>query len=149
VSSTLSAAAGQRGLEFLDAPVSGGVGVGGNLSASSVQIGASIMSSNKMTINTTATTVIDSYSFNEFRSTKYLVQIEAGPGRNFLEVIEILLMVDNAGTVYATEYGVLTNNGELGDFSADVQIDNKVRLYFTPKYLPSTEVTYFRTTVSF
>jgi len=129
--------------------VAGGVGVGGTLTANSVQIGASIMSSNKITINTTATTVIDSYSFNDFRSTKYLIQIEsdAGPGAGWLEVIEILLMVDNAGTVYATEYGVLTNKGELGEFSAD-ETGNRVKLFFTPKYAP-TEVTYFRTTIAF
>jgi hypothetical protein len=129
--------------------VTGGVGVGGTLTANSVQIGASIMSSNKITINTTATTVIDSYSFNDFRSTKYLIQIEsdAGPGAGWLEVIEILLMVDNAGTVYATEYGVLTNKGELGEFSAD-ETGNRVKLFFTPKYAP-TEVTYFRTTIAF
>jgi len=128
--------------------VSGGVGVGGNLSANSVRIGASIMSSNKITINSTATTVIDSYSFTDFRSTKYLIQIESGPNKEYIEVIEILLMVDNQGTVYATEYGVLTNNNELGEFSAD-ETNNKVQLYFTPKYAPSTEITYFRTTMAF
>ena len=124
--------------------VSGGVGVNGTVYAKSVQIGASIMSSNRMTINTTATTVIDAYSFRDFRSTKYLVQIESGAN---IEVIEILLMVDNAGTVYATEYGVLTNNGELGEFSAE-ETNNTVSVFFTPKYA-STEVTYFRTTMAF
>jgi hypothetical protein len=127
--------------------VGGGVGINGNLTANSVQIGASIMSSNKITINNTTATVIDSYSFNDFRSTKYLIQIESGPNKNSLEVIEILLMVDNAGTVYATEYGILTNNGELGEFSAE-ETNNTVKLSFTPNYAP-TEITYFRTTMAF
>jgi len=129
--------------------VSGGVGVAGTVFANSVQIGASIMSSSKLTINTTQATVIDIYSFIDFRSTKYLIQVESGQGKSFIQVIEILLMVDNDGTVYATEYGVLTNKGELGEFSADVQNDNRVRLYFTPKYSGPTEITYFRTTVAF
>jgi hypothetical protein len=127
--------------------VGGGIGINGNLTANSVQIGASIMSSNKITINNTTATVIDSYSFKDFRSTKYLIQIESGPGKNSLEVIEILLMVDNAGTVYATEYGVLTNNGELGEFSAE-ETNNTVKLSFTPNFAP-TEITYFRTTMAF
>jgi hypothetical protein len=127
--------------------VGGGVGINGNLTVNSVQIGASIMSSNKITINNTTATVIDSYSFNDFRSTKYLIQIESGPNKNSLEVIEILLMVDNAGTVYATEYGILTNNGELGEFSAE-ETNNTVKLLFTPNYSP-TEITYFRTTMAF
>jgi hypothetical protein len=127
--------------------VVGGVGINGNLTANSVRIGASIMSSNKITINTTATTVIDSYSFNDFRSTKYLIQIESGSNKNSLEVIEILLMVDNSGNVYATEYGILTNNGELGEFSAE-ETNNTVKLSFTANYAP-TEVTYFRTTMAF
>jgi len=127
--------------------VVGGVGINGNLTANSVRIGASIMSSNKITINTTATTVIDSYSFNDFRSTKYLIQIESGSNKNSLEVIEILLMVDNSGNVCGTEYGILTNNGELGEFSAE-ETNNTVRLSFTPNFAP-TEITYFRTTMAF
>jgi hypothetical protein len=49
--------------------------------------------------------------------------------------------------VYATEYGILTNNGELGEFSAE-ETNNTVKLLFTPNYSP-TEITYFRTTMAF
>jgi hypothetical protein len=128
--------------------VNGGVGVNGNIFANSLQIGASIMSSNKLTINSTTAAIIDSYLFSDFRSAKYLIQIESGPNKSWLEVIEILLMVDNVGTVYATEYGVLTSNGELGEFSAE-ETNNTVKLFFTPKYSYPTEITFFRTTMAF
>ena len=80
-----------------------------------------------------------------FRS-KYLIQIEDGSGisANF-ETIEILLLVDNAQTVYATEYAVLSSNGELGEFAADVQGDDVVRLYFTPFQASSKILKIFRT----
>jgi hypothetical protein len=128
--------------------VDGGVGVNGNIFTNSLQIGASIMSSNKLTINSTTAAVVDSYLFSDFRSAKYLIQIESGPNKSWLEVIEILLMVDNVGTVYATEYGVLTSNGELGEFSAE-ETNNTVKLFFTPRYQYPTEITYFRTTMAF
>jgi len=49
-----------------------------------------------------------------------------------------LLLIDNIGTVFATEYGVLTTNGELGAFAADVQ-GNTVNLYFTA-YMPTNKI---------
>jgi hypothetical protein len=127
--------------------VSGGVGIGGNLTVNTVQIGFTNLSSNQITINTTATTRIDSYSFTSFRSTKYLVQIQSGATGQSLEVIEILLMVDNSGNVYATEYGIITNNGELGEFSAD-ETNNTVSLYFQP-YIAPAYIKFFKTTMAF
>jgi hypothetical protein len=90
------------------------------------------MDSGLVLVNTVDTTVIDAYSIDDYRSSKYIIQISdgTGPSANF-EVIEILLLLDNSGTVYATEYAVLSSNGELGEFAADVQGDNMVRLYFT------------------
>jgi hypothetical protein len=119
--------------------VTGGVGIGGRLNAESVKIADTVFDSTLVSINTTETVVVDSYSMLEFRAAKYLIQIDddTGPGAKF-QVIEILLLVDNVGTVYATEYGVLTTSGELGSFAADVQ-SNIVRLYFTP-YVASNKV---------
>ena len=126
--------------------VEGGVGVGGDMwvegriNSESLKIADSIFDSTQVLVNTTATVVVDSYSSTSFRSAKYLIQIDegAGAGANF-EVVEILLLVDNIGTVYATEYGLLTSGGELGEFAADVQGDNIVRLYFTP-YVATNKV---------
>ena len=67
-----------------------------------------------------------------------------GTGAQF-ETIEILLLVDNNQTVYATEYAVLSSNGDLGEFAADVQGDNMVRLYFTAYQASSKVLKIFRT----
>jgi hypothetical protein len=85
----------------------------------------------------------------DFRASKYVIQIEEGTGvgANF-EVIEILLLVDNIGTVYATEYAVVSSSGELGEFAADVQGDNIVRLYFTAYQASDKVIKTFRTGMS-
>lgn len=118
--------------------VTGGVGiggdvrVGGDLYTTNLEIADTIFDSTAVLVNTTGTVVVDSYSANEFRSAKYLIQIDEGSdGTANFEVLEILLLIDNIGTVYATEYGLVTSSGELGEFAADVGVDNRVRLYFT------------------
>lgn len=128
--------------------VSGGIGVSGRINAESVQIADAIMDSGLVLVNTTATIVVDSYSVDDYRSAKYLIQIQEGTGTTAtFETIEILLMVDNQQTVYATEYAVLTSNGNLGDFAADVQGDDMLRLYFTPYYASPMRLQIFRTTM--
>jgi hypothetical protein len=54
-------------------------------------------------------------------------------------------MIDNNQNVYATEYAVLSSGGELGEFAADVQNDNKVRLYFTAYQASNKILKIFRT----
>jgi hypothetical protein len=93
--------------------------------------------------------VIDLYDSTQWRTAKYLVQIESGTGYNAaFETIEILLLVDNLGNIFSTEYAVLTTTGELGEFSADVSGDNMVRLYFTPNSAVTTIVKLLRTTIA-
>lgn len=124
--------------------VSGGVGIQENLwvegrvTSESLKIEDTVFDSTLVSVNTTATTEIDQFSLDLFRSAKYLIQIDegTGPGADF-ETIEILLLADNDGTVYLTEYALLTSNGEMGEFSADIQMDNFVRLYLTPFYATS------------
>lgn len=135
--------------------VTGGIGVGGNIwaggriTSESLKIEDSIFDSSSITINSVLTTVIDSYSIAQFRSAKYIVQISEGSGGSAkFQMIEISLLVDNLGTVYATEYGLLTTTGELGSFAADVQIDNIVRLYFTPYSATSKTLKVLRTAMS-
>jgi hypothetical protein len=112
--------------------VSGGLGVGKRINCESIRISDTIFDSNEVQINNMSTALIDTYSASEFRAAKYLVQIDSGTGPSAdFQVIEILLLTDNNGTVYTTEYGLVTTNGELGTFSADI-ISNMVRLYFTP-----------------
>ena len=126
--------------------VDGGVSVGKRLSAESVKIADTVLDSGLILVNTTATTIVDVYSVNDYRAAKYLIQIDSGSGPTAdFQVIEILLLVDNIQTVYATEYGVLTTNGELGEFAADVQNDNNVRLYFTPYQATDKAISVLRT----
>jgi len=119
--------------------VEGGVGVGGDIyvggsiHSENLRLVDAIFDSSQVLVNTTATVVVDSYDLTLFRSAKYVVQIDSGTGVGAqFQVIEILLLVDNSQQVYATEYGQLTTNGALGEFAADVQGGNTVRLYFTP-----------------
>lgn len=126
--------------------VDGGAAIGGRLHAESVKIADTVLDSTLVLLNTTATTIVDVYSVNEFRAAKYLIQIDSGSGPTAdFQVIEILLLVDNNQSVYATEYGVLTTNGELGEFAADVQNDNNVRLYFTPYQATDKSISVLRT----
>jgi len=129
--------------------ISGGLGVAGRINSESIQIADTIMDSGMVLVNTTDTVVVDMYPIGQYRSAKYLIQIDdgTGVGANF-ETIEILLLVDNNKTVYATEYAVLSSNGELGEFAADVQNDNILRLYFTAYQASSKTITIFRTGMS-
>ena len=88
--------------------VEGGVGVGGRLNAESIKIADTVFDSTLVSINTTATIVVDAYSMLDFRASKYLIQIDdnnPSPVAKF-QVIELLLLVNNTGTVFATEYSV-------------------------------------------
>jgi hypothetical protein len=126
--------------------ISGGLGVAKRINSESLQIADTIMDSGMVLVNTTGTVVVDSYPVSQYRSAKYLIQITDGSGAGAeFETIEILLLVDNNQTVYATEYAVLTSNGELGEFAADVQGDNVVRLYFTAYQASSKTIKIFRT----
>ena len=116
--------------------ITGGLGVGGRVNAESVQLSHAILDTTETTVNTTDQIIVDTYSINDFRSAKYLIQIDEGdsplrPGSANFEVIELLLLVDNSANVYATEYAVLTSTaGELGDFAADCDISGNINLYF-------------------
>jgi len=114
--------------------IAGGLGVAGRINSESVQIADAIFDSMSIMVNNTATVVVDYYPYSTFRSAKYLIQIDSGTGPSAqFQVIEILLLIDNMGTIYATEYAVLSSVKELGEFSASLDIiTNNVNLYFTP-----------------
>ena len=129
--------------------VDGGAAIAGRLYAESVKIADTILDSSQVYINNTATTIVDLYPITQFRSAKYLIQIDEGSGETAdFQVIEIILLVDNAGTVYATEYGVVSSNGEMGEFAADVQADDYLRLYFTAFYPTEKVIRVLRTGMS-
>lgn len=139
--------------------ISGGIGVGldahvgGTLHAEHLRIQDAVMDSTYVVTTSTATIVIDQYPVNIYRSSKYLVQIEEDLGiSSEFQIIEILLLVTNDYTVLTTDYGLITSNGELGDFSADVDVTNPsdpyLKLYFTPYIANSKIITVCRTAVT-
>jgi hypothetical protein len=137
--------------------VAGGIGVGGQVSAERVRITDTIFDSTKTVIassNGTARAVIDQYYLSEFRAAKYLVQIDEGTGTNAaFESREIMLLADNTGHSFLTEYALLstiTGGGgytSLGEFSTDVTNVNNVlivSLYFTPAIATNKTVNVLR-----
>jgi hypothetical protein len=87
---------------------------------------------------------LDTYSSTTYRTAKYLIQIVDAA---LVHVEEIMLFHDSTN-VYMTEYGVMSNTGELGDFDATLAA-NTITLKFTPNYTPtSMTVKVVRTTIT-
>jgi hypothetical protein len=116
--------------------VDGGVGLigdlwaGGRVNAESVRIADAIFDSNSVNITSTAPTTIDSFLFSQYRSAKYLIQIDEGlslTGR--CQITELMMIVTNTGTVSILEYGNIMPNGDLGNFDANY-INSTVTLIF-------------------
>jgi len=86
-------------------------------------------------INNADQTVIDSFPLATYRSTKFFVQVTdgVGPGTAF-HIVEIMIIVDNIGQTYKSEYGIVTTQGERGTFNVDYNTNGTglVRLLFTP-----------------
>ena len=137
--------------------VVGGIGVGKRVNCESLRIQDSVFDSTLVRVNTTASTVIDSYLLSEFRSAKYFVQIASGGGTDHtlttatFQSAELILVADNTGAVYATEYGLVVTGGaaggsSLGTFQADLSlIDGTVRLYFNPTSATNKTIKVLRT----
>lgn len=116
--------------------VVGGLGVGKRINSESIQIADTVFDSTKTTVNTTGQYLVDTYSLNDYRSSKYLIQIDEGTTSTArFQSLEIMLLATNTGTAKATEYGMIASDGELGTFSKDVTNvggEWMVNLYFTP-----------------
>ena len=140
--------------------VTGGLGVGKRVNCESLRIADSIFDSSLITVSNTATTLVDSFLSTEFRSAKYFIQISSGGGAGHtlstatFQAVELILITDNVGTVYATEYGLVSTGGVsggavLGSFTADLSIiDNTARLYFTPNAATNKTIKVLRTSMA-
>lgn len=93
----------------------------------SVVIQSTLQETRITLVNTTGTTEVDSFDASIYRSCKCLVQVQDG---NDFHITEIVLLHDNLGQVYKSEYGIISTGGERGIFTADLQLDGIVRLYF-------------------
>jgi hypothetical protein len=114
----------------------GGLGVGKRINSESIQIADTVFDSTKTTVNNTIQYLIDTYSLNDYRSSKYFIQIDEGSGPTArFQAVEILLIANNSGAVFATEYGLVKSSVELGTFTKDITGvggASMVNLYFTP-----------------
>jgi hypothetical protein len=114
----------------------GGLGVGKRINSESIQIADTVFDSTKTTVNNTIQYLIDTYSLNDYRSSKYLIQIDEGTTSTArFQAVEILLVANNVGGVFATEYGLVKSSIELGNFTKDITVvggESMVNLYFTP-----------------
>jgi len=111
----------------------------------SVTIQSSLIETRVTLVNTTSTTVVDSFTAAAYRSCKCFVQIQ--DGSNF-ELTEIVLLHDDSGQVYKSEYGIISTGGERGVFTADLQLDGIVRLYFTANAVSDKTIKIVKTAVA-
>lgn len=94
-------------------------------------------------ITNTVQTVLDTFSTSTYRTAKYLIQIVDGSSVHAQEI----LITHMSGSVYKTEYDIISNNAELGIFDADISSGN-CRLLFTAISPTSLVVKVHRTTIS-
>lgn len=78
---------------------------------------------------TDSSQVVDTYSLAEYRTAKYLVQLEKDSDSKY-HATEILL-THNGSTVFMTEYGTIMTDSSLGTFDADIN-SGMIRLLVTP-----------------
>ena len=120
--------------------------------AGSINYGSANLLTKVTSINNTSTVVIDSYSAASYRTSKSLVQISSGIGPTAkFNVVELVVLLDNVGNVYLSEYGIITTGGgEFGTFDADYNVGGNglVRLTFTPSSASNKTVTVVRQGVS-
>ena len=129
--------------------VVGGVGIGGNLTvggdggiyAKSIQLDGNQIKSSVVTgKNNDLAVEIDNYTGSEFTSAKYMVQVVDLGTPNKFHVVELMVTYDGSGTtdgVYISQYGIITNTGELGAFDV-TYAGGTIYVVFTPNYIPET-----------
>jgi len=110
-----------------------------------VTIETSLLQTTVTLVNTTTATVVDSFVAANYRSCKSFIQIQ--DGSNF-ELTEIVLLHDDLGQVYKSEYGIIATSGELGTFTADLQGDGIVRLYYTASAPSSKTIKVVKTAIA-
>lgn len=111
--------------------LSSDIGTSGNITAMNVTVSASyssnvVVTNPNVSIGSTSPTVVDYFSANIYRSTKYSIQSSAGSS---FQVNDLWVMQDGA-QAYITATGA-TTTANLGIYSA-VLTGSNVQLYFTP-----------------
>lgn len=94
-----------------------------------VVVGSSALETSVTNINTADPTSIDSFDATLYRSARCVVQI-SDITNGFYQLVEVVLMHDDYGQVYKSEYGIINTGIVLGEFTTDL-IGTTVNLYFT------------------
>jgi hypothetical protein len=132
--------------------VAGGIGAGGRITTESLRLADSVFDSTVKTTNSVVPIAIDTYALSQYRTSKYLIQIDEGTTSTAkFQALEILLIATNTGTSKAVEYGIVSSEGTLGSWSSDVTVeglDNIVTLYFTPVDSIEKTITVLRTSMT-
>jgi len=131
--------------------VAGGVGIAEKLNVgstatflNSVLIKTTLMETTITQVNTTATTLVDSFSATKYRSCKNYIQLQDGTA---FGVTEIVLLQDTNNNVYKSEYGIINTDGEKGIFTADLS-NGMVNLYFTANIASNKTITVVKTALA-
>ena len=117
----------------------------------SIQYGDAQLFTRSTSINNTSTTVVDSWPALSYRTAKSLVQITDGTGPTAkFHVVEIVVLNDNAGNVYKSEYGIITTGGSKGSFDVDYNVGGNglVRLLFSASSPSNKTVKVQRTSIT-
>lgn len=117
-----------------DVFVGGSITAGATLAATSSTVVPAMFSNNFLLSSYTSGIIsgvtkvdLDSYSSTVYRSARYFVQIVDGSN---VHISEISLFHDGI-KAYINEYGIATNNGQLGSFDAELFLGNVI-VNFTP-----------------
>jgi hypothetical protein len=110
-----------------------------------VVIQTSLQETRVTLVNNTSTAEVDSFVASIYRSCKCLVQVQDG---NDFHITEIVLLHDNSGQVYKSEYGIISTGGEKGTFTSDLQLDGIVRLYFTADTTSDKTISIVKTAIA-
>ena len=87
-------------------------------------------------------TNLDVFDATKYTTAKYIVQVVDGSNVHSSEI----LLIHNGTNSYLTEYGIITSNGELGTFGADLSGGN-VTLKFVPTSATAMRINVIRTSI--
>jgi hypothetical protein len=128
----LTSTSGSANTSSGDLLVYGGIGVGGQLNASTVGVAdlTQLVSSYLVTTTTANDQVLHSYDSNVYRTAKYTIQVISGFEVN---AIEILLTTDGID-IFMTEYAQVLGPGNIAISTYDAQLSlaGNVELLVTP-----------------
>jgi hypothetical protein len=133
-----------------DVFVGGSITAGATLAATSSTVIPAMFSNNFLLSSYTSGIIsgvtkvdLDSYSSTVYRSARYFVQIVDGSN---VHISEISLFHDGV-KAYINEYGIATNNGQLGAFDADLTLGNVI-VNFTPNNATNMQIKMVRIGIS-